>query len=220
MLRRSTLVAVLVFAFTPHAAASVLCKGKAATAVALKVRAAACKSTEVQVDPISLGIGPSAVWKDANGASVGAVTNAGSGPISILSTTGSRAITVDTDGNGYLNDRALLLYTEAGCAGTPLLVPLSGVFSPFSVPVPAAGTHAGIVYFPSASPSSTFIVTSKTLAPFSGSQAGCDSGLPGSGTVFTPPDGCCGPVNGPSPAAPIGILDLSGFVQPFRIEVR
>ena len=74
---RAAIVVTLWLTASP-AVAAVLCTGKMGSGT-LRVRAA-CKLSEVQVDPVSLGlqgppgaVGPGLVVKDANGAAIGAV---------------------------------------------------------------------------------------------------------------------------------------------------
>jgi hypothetical protein len=177
-----------------------------------------CRSAEAQVPAADLGA-HGAVWRDANGAFVGSAeyfSTGGNGGASLyLRGPGGEACLyggLNVSGN-LPPSSGSVSFTSNDCSGQELLNrseqnPTNG----FQI------RGVGVTYCgPTTAPSIT--LHSSLHWPFA-NQAACDSTFGAGNATFVSPDACCSPQTFTDKYGPVIKIDLSGFVQPFHIDVQ
>src|SRR5262249_29162050 len=187
--------------------------GKSKAATALRIRESVCKPTEIQVSPASIGIRPSAVWKDQNGKIMGAYSEGGY----VLLPIPGRTLRVRTDGFGNLPvaiDNCGGLYLESSdCSGTALLGATARLISQ---PETCFLIRGGIIYYAPDGDGATFQINSVLrVSDQYNSAADCGGG------TFSAPNGCCQTLSEEYGAAgPAPTIDINSFVQPLQLVVE
>ena len=218
-----------------HAHAAVLCRTHTET---VKVRDA-CKPTETQMDPVTLGLQPRLVVKDTNGAVVG-ILEPGHTAIHHYPDRGGGIYLTNSidsfpeDGGGNLvatriaNTPVCLTvcrdgfqevggihFTSTDCSGTPLLT-ADGGSGPTSalalvLTAPVGGCSA---YYPTSVGVTLRLVRSSLLVTDSSTCLGSFGGS------FTAPNRCCAPESESRYTVDAATFDLAtlGPVPPFHVE--
>lgn len=121
---RTILSLVFVVSFWSSAEATVLCARKDAAGnprgnVTLRE---ACKSKEIQLDPVTLGVQGPAVY-DATGKKVGDITDLDTGTAAVLFQLNQYRLLlyVISDGNFFYSGNIYLFFESSDCTGTPLV---------------------------------------------------------------------------------------------------
>lgn len=152
--------------------------------------------------------GPGAVVKDANGAVVGVYTTSALSFRGVLIDTGSSVVEVPLGLTNFDQRGTQLLYESPDCSGPALR-------QAFTQLVTFGDVVGTTLYY---SPVSGSTVTIQSIGNLDSSITG-PSSCPSS-AFFIPPHTCCFVQSQTGEVGPVGTLDLSGFVPPFRVELQ
>src|SRR5262249_43301848 len=187
---------------------AVLCVPKTGVG-AVRMRPA-CRANEIPLDPAAVGVrGPGAVVIDATGAIVGPIAEVGGDPpVEGLRQTGTSAVLVPVNSAGLVQNGIPLYFESADCSGP--------AFSQFAPPSSTELVHRGYVtrttvYYHLAA-QVTINEQSYFFEPVP-TPLSCNG-------IFIPPAGCCMRSGSTIVRTPLGTLDLSDLVPPFRVKVE
>jgi hypothetical protein len=182
-----------------------------------------CNPHEVQLDPLALGLqglGIGALWKDANGAVVGASCGGILNYDFCLLRNGvsGKGIAITMTESGTPSQGLALYYSTSDCSGQGLM-DRSGASDLAAFDL--GSTIGTTVYYTSAAGETSFTAHSRLQRdPSFTGQIQCDFSV-GNGSLFFAPDACCvamipQSLNGAYPET----LDLGGFAEPFYLSVQ
>jgi hypothetical protein len=139
----------------------------------------------------------------------------GGNPTLLLTGPDGQTIAELMDFSGHSPPAADLLFASTDCTGTKWVpaVEEPGIFQV------VVGSWGGVVYYPPASVGTVTPIQSELITSYA-NQGQCDSAFGVGNGVFVPPDACCHHTSYSYPVAPALSVDLSGFAQPFRVDIK